>query len=110
MSVQVGADSRLLFGFLLSVDDIEFFDLLNLPEIQEQTDDTSYEWRSTDRIDLVAHRFYGSPALWWVLALANNIELVPTGLNEGARLRVPSPRYVNNVLLPEAKRLARDRR
>lgn len=110
MSVQIGADSRLLFGFLLSVDDVEFFDLLNLPDVQEQTDDTSYDWKSTDRIDLVAFRFYGSPALWWVLALANDIEIVPTGLNEGRRLRVPSPRYVNNVLLPEAKRLARDRR
>lgn len=110
MSVQIGADSRLLFGTLLQVDTIEFFDTLNLPELQEQTDDTAYDWKSTDRIDLVAHRFYGSPALWWVIALANNIEIVPTDINEGTRLRIPSPRYVNNVLLPEAKRIARDRR
>lgn len=110
MSVQIGADSRLLFGDLLQVDNIEFFDILNLPELQEQTDDTSYDWKSTDRIDLVAHRFYGSPSLWWVIALANNIEIVPTGFSEGMRLRIPSPRYVNNVLLPDAKRIARDRR
>jgi len=110
VSVQIGADSRLLFGDLLQVDNIEFFDILNLPELQEQTDDTSYDWKSTDRIDLVAHRFYGSPSLWWVIALANNIEIVPTGFSEGMRLRIPSPRYVNNVLLPDAKRIARDRR
>ena len=110
MSVQVSAASRLLFTTLGSVDGVEFFDLLNLPPIVPQSDDTTYEWKSSDRIDLVANRFYGNPVLWWVLALANDVEMVPTDLNEGALLRIPSPRYVQQVLLPTAARYAKAQR
>lgn len=109
MAIDVVASSRLLFGEVLILDDVEHFDLLLLPEIEEQTDDTTYEWKSTDRIDLVANRFYGTPVLWWVIAVANDIEIVPTQLNEGALLRIPAPRYVQQVLLPQAKRQARSR-
>lgn len=106
-AVVLSAKSRLLFGTFTTVDGVEFFDILQLPSITEQTDDTTYEWKSNDHIDIVANRFYGDSMLWWVIAVANNIELVPIQLNEGQLLRIPAPRYVSQVLLPLAKSLAR---
>lgn len=103
MSVRIVGKSRLILGDLLLVDGVEFYDTIEYPTIQEQADDTTYEWKAGDRIDLVARRIYGDPVLWWVLAVANDIELVPVDLEEGTLLRVPSPRYVNQALIPKAR-------
>lgn len=107
MGVRVTQKSRLLFGDLIIVDGVEFYDLLELPTVSEQADDTTYEWKGGDRIDLLARRFYGDPVLWWVIALANDIELVPVDVAEGTLLRIPSSRYVTQVLIPQASRSSR---
>jgi hypothetical protein len=41
------------------------------------------------RIDLLAWRFYGDPALWWVIAEANAV-LNPLDLEAGRVLRIPA--------------------
>ena len=98
MSVNIKNNSRLQFGTLLSIDGFEFWDLLQLPSFSSQPDDTFYTVLGTDRIDLLANKFYGDPILWWVLALANDLELLPTELNVGMVLRVPSSRSVQSLL------------
>ncbi len=102
MSVQIKQRSRLRFGELVMVDGVEFWDLLELPDIEKQTDDVNYVVKGQDRIDYLAFRFYGDPILWWVIALANDMELLPTELNEGDTIRIPSPRYVLQVLFRKA--------
>lgn len=94
MSVNVAQNSRLRFAQLGQVDGIEFWDLLDLPDLPPQSDDVSYQVQLGDRIDVLANRFYGDPVLWWVIAQANDLEILPLGLDEGLVLRVPSPRYV----------------
>lgn len=42
-----------------------------------------------ERLDLLAYRYYGDAALWWVIAEANNIAN-PLRLEVGMRLRVPA--------------------
>jgi hypothetical protein len=103
MSVDIAKRSRLQFYDLLSVDGVEFWELSDLPDIPVQTDDLVHEVIATDRIDTIAGRYYGDPVLWWVVALANGMELVPADLNEGARLRIPAPRYVLQVLFHVAR-------
>lgn len=102
MSVQVRQRSRLRFGNLVSVDGVEFWDLLELPKIEPQTDDVVYTVKGHDRIDLLAYNFYSDPILWWVIAAANDMELLPSELNEGDILKIPSPRYVLQVLFRKA--------
>lgn len=102
MAVKVRRFSRLRFGELIEVDDIEFWDVLDLPEIPEQPDDLQYQVRKPDRIDLIAQRFYRDVRLWWVIAVANNMEILPTDLNEGDEIRIPSPRYVKQELFKKA--------
>lgn len=99
MTVRVDNYSRLGFADLLLQDGYEFWGPVFLTEIEPQSDDTSYTVRSGDRIDRLAFEFYGDPILWWVLAVANGLELLPSDLSEGQVLRVPSSRYVTQELM-----------
>lgn len=98
MAVTIPRNSRLQFVDLLSVDDYEFWDLADLPEIPLQDGDFQYTVTSTDRIDTLANRFYGDPVLWWVIAVANGMELLPDDLVPDTVIRIPSPRYVKTQL------------
>lgn len=102
MTVRLSANSALRFADLLSVDGIEFWDILDLPTIPTQRDDVLHRVIQPDRIDLLANTYYGTPTLWWVIASANNIEIIPTALNIGDTLRIPSPRYVRENLFQRA--------
>jgi len=103
MSVNVVQNSRLRFADLGVIDGIEFFDLLDLPDLPEQPDDISYQVQGGDRLDRIANTFYGDPILWWVIAAANELEILPTDLNEGDFIRVPSPRFVLQQLFRTAQ-------
>jgi hypothetical protein len=102
MAVRVQRGSRLRFGEVVIVDGVEFWDVLDIPEIPEQRDDLIHKVVSPDRIDLLAHRYYKDARLWWVIAVANAIEELPTELNIGDEVRIPSPRYVSQVLFNKA--------
>jgi len=103
MSVTVPTNSRLRFGELHILEGIEFWNILDLPDIPEQEDDITYMVVSSDRIDKLAYDFYGDPALWWVIAVANDMELLPTELNAGTQIRIPSQTYVFQSLFQNAK-------
>lgn len=94
MTVSVRDRSRLRFARLLEIDSFVFWDTLELPAFPEQFDDVSYEVKQTDRIDLLAFRFYGDATLWWVIAGANDMEILPTDMDTGDILRIPSARFV----------------
>lgn len=42
------------------------------------------------RLDLISAHFYGTPALWWVIARVNNIEDPMIGAPINSRIRVPT--------------------
>lgn len=103
MPVQVKRASRLRFGKLEVVDGVEFWDVLDLPDIQTQQDDLVHRIEGPDRIDILAHRYYKDARLWWVIAVANGLEELPTEWNVGDEIRIPSPRYVSQVLFNKAQ-------
>ena len=53
------------------------------------------------RLDLLAHKYYSNPLLWWVIAQANDIYDPMTMLLPGTLLRIPSLEvlYGNNGIL-----------
>jgi hypothetical protein len=104
VSVQIKTSSPLRFGVFVQVDGAEFWDTLDLPAIPEQADDLRYVVTSVDRIDSLAYRFYNDQRLWWVIALANGLELLPTQLSAGNELRIHSPRFVTQNLFTGAAR------
>lgn len=104
MAVAIRDTSRLKFARLITLDDVEHWELPEYPEIPEAADDLRYEVQSNDRIDLLANRFYGSADLWWIIAIANGLELLPSDLKVRSTLRVPSGRRVFTQILRSANR------
>jgi len=102
MSVDIRNTSRLAFADLLVLDGVEFWDTLVLPDSIPQQDDTQHIVSSNDRIDLLADRYYQDARLWWVIAWANGLDIIPTDMKENAQLRIPSKSYVVNTLLKKA--------
>ena len=114
MALRIDPNSYLLFSELLNVDGVEFWDLVQFPVITPQDDDmfitigvsTQGQFISNDesiRPDLLSLRLYGNPQLWWVIALRNNFELMPSELNLGETIICPSPRYVFEEILTKAR-------
>ena len=56
--------------------------------IPEQNSDMYYLAQEGDRLDLLAHRFYGDASLWWYIARANN--LTSMNIPAGTQFRVPA--------------------
>lgn len=102
MSMEVLLKSRLNLGIPRELDGIEHFDLLEIPDIPEQPDDIPYRVKGTDKITTLANTFYNNPILWFVIAAANGLELLPVDLVEGTVLRIPSPRYVSQEYFTDA--------
>jgi len=102
MPISVQKGSRLRFGEVVVVDGVEFWEVLDIPDIPPQRDDLIHRVEGPDRIDLLAYRFYQDARLWWVIAVANGMEELPTALNVGDEIRIPSPRYVLQVLFKKA--------
>lgn len=96
MAVRIAKYSRLSLASLYRTEGVTYWDIIDMPDIPIQEDDETYTVKrgAAERIDRIATRFYGNPRLWWVIAVANDIEIQPTELSEGDVLRIPSPRYV----------------
>jgi nucleoid-associated protein YgaU len=60
------------------------------PSTAAQENDSYIITGAEDRLDLIAHDFYGDSTLWWVIAMVNNLEgdsmFPPTGI----QLRIPA--------------------
>lgn len=94
MSVDVATRSRLQFKDLINIAGVEFWELDVLPVVPLQPDDQYIRVTDKDRIDQLAVRFYNDPVLWWVIATANGMELLPSDLIPDTVIRIPAPSYV----------------
>lgn len=101
MAVKIAKYSRLSVADLYRTEGVTYWDIIDMPAIPVQEDDEVYVVKKgvSERIDRIATRFYGNPRLWWVIAVANDIEIHPTDLNEGDTLRIPAPRFVLQELI-----------
>lgn len=59
------------------------------PDILDGVTALEHVLRSGERLDHLAHRYYGDSDYWWIIAVANRIT-DPFTLVPGTRLRVPS--------------------
>lgn len=104
MPVRIGRQSRLQFYPLVTLDGFEFWDFKDLPIPPARVDDELHQVTSVDRIDTLSVDFYGTPTLWWVIAVANDLEILPTDLNVGQKLRIPSPTFIRSEFFRQARR------
>lgn len=66
------------------------FGLLADPVVADPTDILyTVPQAGESRLDLISQQFYGTPELWWVLALVNNLIDPLVGFTVGTVIRVP---------------------
>ena len=49
-----------------------------------------YNWVENDRLDILADRFLGNPALWWEIMDLNPEILDPLSIQPGTQIRIPN--------------------
>lgn len=99
MSVSIKNTSVLVYAELKLIDGVEFWDTIDLPVYIPQPNDVKYVTQSGDRLDLLAQRYYQDPLLMWVIAWANDIDLMPAKLTLNTPLTIPDPTYVKTKLV-----------
>lgn len=61
-----------------------------MPVIEPKDTDVYIITSSTDRLDALSNKYYGSPKYWWVIAMVNNINTGTMVLPSNMRLFIPS--------------------
>ena len=79
------------FSDFLSYEGESFFDTPDFPKFPESDQDrfVIVTDQYLGRLDLVANDFYQDVDLWWVIALVNDIRVVPDGMSLGMKIRIP---------------------
>lgn len=103
MAFQINKNSWLNIADLLSANDdsvssaVTFWDVPDFAAVIPQSSDTYVEidQRYVGRLDLLAYDEYGDPDLWWIIALANNIDVIPTDVRLGMLVRIPAKNQVD---------------
>lgn len=50
-----------------------------------------------NRLDAISYKFYGTPALWWVISRVNNVEDPLVGVELNATLRIPTKERLASI-------------
>lgn len=82
---------------LINKDGKEYIETPDKLYIEETRDDSFYSVESgyVNRLDLVSYRFYGTPLLWWAIAVVNHIDN-PMDVKAGIVLRIPTLKSIYN--------------
>ena len=59
------------------------------PKIKPSDDDLYIISEVSDRLDILASKYYGDQTLWWIIATANNLNDASYSMEEGKQLRIP---------------------
>ena len=59
------------------------------PKIKPTNEDIYIIATQSDRLDLLAAKYYGDPTYWWVISVANNLNDASLGIEVGKQLRIP---------------------
>ena len=57
-------------------------------KIEERNDDIYVQTQEGDRFDLLAFKYFGTPALWWYIAKANKMSFM--NIEPGKIIRIPA--------------------
>lgn len=89
--VKVNKNSWLNITPLFSHADATFWDTPVFPNFPPSDQDVFVTINSSyaGRLDLIAHDYYGDVDLWWVIALVNTLDQVPSDVVVGLKLRLP---------------------
>lgn len=59
------------------------------PKIKPTNDDIYIISTQSDRLDLLAAKYYGDSNYWWIISVANNLNDASLAIEVGKQLRIP---------------------
>jgi hypothetical protein len=68
----------------------KYYESVIYPKIKPTDNDLYIISEDGDRLDLLAHKYYSDRNLWWIIAVANNINDGTFYVDAGRQLRIPS--------------------
>jgi hypothetical protein len=74
----------------------QYFESTIYPKIKPTDNDTYIISTQSDRLDLLASKYYGNASYWWIISVANNLNDTSLSIEPGRQLRIPSD--INSVL------------
>lgn len=103
--VAIKKQSYLGFSDLLQIEDAVYFDAPLFPDLLPDDTDQIVEVdaRLVGRLDLIAYEQLGDAELWWIIALMNDLDDLPTDVRIGRKLRIPSKTRVSDYLTKAKK-------
>jgi len=60
------------------------------PKIKPNDNDLYIISQQSDRLDILADKYYGDSSLWWIIAVANNLNDASLSIESGIQMRIPS--------------------
>jgi len=60
------------------------------PKIKATDNDMYIISESSDRLDILASKYYGDKSYWWIISIANNLNDASLHIQPGLQLRIPS--------------------
>lgn len=70
-----------------------------LPHIPKSPSDIYITSIFGDRLDMLAHKYYGDVTLWWIIAHANQLGKGSLHIKPGTQIRIPNNLQLVNSLL-----------
>jgi hypothetical protein len=80
----------------------EYLESTLYPIVKANDNDTYIISEAGDRLDLLAHKYYGDQSLWWIIATANNINDATFYVEVGKQLRIP---FDTNKVLNDLRKI-----
>lgn len=100
MAFQVDRFSYLSLAKLVQHKNFTFWGSIYFANLSEpRPDDIEYVIGEYDRIDLLSQKFYGTPRLWWVIAVVNNIYNISTEFHPKRKIRIPSNDFIDSLFI-----------
>jgi hypothetical protein len=60
------------------------------PKIKPNNNDIYIISQQSDRLDILASKYYNDQSLWWIIAVANNLNDASLSIEPGTQMRIPS--------------------
>lgn len=60
------------------------------PKVKPKNNDIYVISEAGDRLDLLAHKYYGDTKMWWIIATANNLNDANFFIEPGRQIRIPT--------------------
>jgi nucleoid-associated protein YgaU len=68
----------------------QYFESTIYTKVKPTNNDIYIISTQSDRLDLLASKYYGNASYWWVISVANNLNDASLSIEPGRQLRIPS--------------------